>query len=146
MSHFVLRGFRRPRAVMDAALGDLERQVLERLWDNGGETSVRDLLPAFDTLAYTTLMTTVDRLFKKGLLERRRLGRAFLYRTQVSRDQLRSGVAADVIDSLLGHDGESARPVMSMFIQAVDERDRKLLDELEVLIQERRRGRGKRQP
>jgi predicted transcriptional regulator len=132
---------------VESALGALERQVLERLWALGRESSVRDLLETFDgALAYTTLMTTVDRLYKKRLLDRRRDGRAFLYTARVSQDQLREGVAADVIDSLLGDDHEAARPVMSTFVDAVGERDRALLDELEELIRRRRAGRGRREP
>ena len=147
MAPFLMRGFRRPRAVMESALGSLERQVLEGLWALGREASVRELLAGFEgSMAYTTLMTTLDRLFKKGLLERRREGRAFLYKSQVTRDQLHRGVAADVIDSLLGHGRAAARPVLSTFVDAVEERDRALLDELEALIRARRRGRGRRGP
>jgi predicted transcriptional regulator len=144
MGRFLFRGFRRPRAALESALGQLERSVLERLWALGQEASVRDLQKAFaGEPAYTTLMTTLDRLFKKGLLDRRRDGRAFLYRPRVTPDQLRQDLAADVIDSLLGHGPEAARPVLSTFIDAVEVRDAALLDELESLIRERRRrGRG----
>jgi predicted transcriptional regulator len=142
MAQFLLRGFRRPREAVEAALGALERQVLERVWALGREVSVRELLDSFDdgAMAYTTLMTTVDRLYKKRLLERRREGRAFIYKAGISQDQLRQGVAADVIDSLLGDDHEAARPVMSTFVDAVGERDRALLDELEELVRRRRSG------
>lgn len=147
MAHFLLRGFRRPREAVESALGALERQVLEQIWVLGREASVRDLMERFEgALAYTTLMTTVDRLYKKRLLDRRREGRAFLYTARVSADQLRRGVAADVIDSLLGADRDAARPVMSTFVDAVGERDRALLDELEELIRKRRAGRGGREP
>ena len=141
MANFVMRGFRRPRAAMESALGSLERPVLERLWALGTEVSVRELHGSFSGLAYTTLMTTLDRLFRKGLLERRREGRAFVYRPRITPEQLRRDVAADVIDSLLGQDRESARPVISTFIDAVEERDRALLDELEALIRRKRRER-----
>jgi len=144
MTLFLLRGFRRPSAVMESALGSLERQVMERLWALGREASVRDLRAAFDgSLAYTTLMTTVDRLFKKGLLGRRRQGRAFLYAPRLTADQLRTGVAADLIATLLGQGAEAARPVMSTFVDAVEERDEALLDELEALVRRRRRQRAK---
>jgi predicted transcriptional regulator len=146
MAQFLLRGFRRPREAVESALGALERQVLERCWSLGREVSVRELVEAFDgALAYTTLMTTVDRLYKKRLLDRRREGRAFLYTARVSEDQLRRGVAADVIDSLLGEHHDEARPVMSTFVDALGERDRALLDELEELIRRRRAGRVKRE-
>jgi predicted transcriptional regulator len=130
---------------MEAALGSLERQVLEKLWSFGREVTVRELQAAFGgSLAYTTLMTTMDRLFKKRLLGRRREGRAFLYQPLVSPDQLRKDVAADLIGSLLGHGAASARPVMSTFIDAVEERDAALLDELEALVRRKRRGRARR--
>jgi predicted transcriptional regulator len=142
MGRFLFRGFRRPRAAVEAALGDLERGVLERLWSLDRDASVRELQAAFGgTPAYTTLMTTLDRLYKKGLLERRQQGRAFLYRPRVTRDQLHQELAADLIDSLLGQGSDAARPVMSTFVQAVEGRDAALLDELEALVRARRRSR-----
>ena len=73
---FLLRGFRRPSELAALALGHLERQVLEETWRRG-ETSVRDIFTAFDQrIAYTTVMTTLDRLYKKHLLSRRKDGRA----------------------------------------------------------------------
>ena len=56
------------------------------------EVSVRDLQPEFPGSAYTTLMTTMDRLHRKGVLERRKVGRAFAYRPVSSREQLESGL------------------------------------------------------
>jgi predicted transcriptional regulator len=145
MTRFLLRGFRRPRAVMESALGSLERQVLEQLWACGREVGVRELQERLGSaLAYTTLMTTMDRLFKKRLLGRRRQGRAFLYHPLVTPDQLRADVAADLIGSFLGDGAGSARPLMSTFIDVVEERDAALLDELESLVRARRRERHRR--
>ncbi len=65
-------------------LGPLEVQVMEILW-GAGERSVRDVVERLDRkLAYTTVMTTLDRLFKKGLLDRQKSERAFLYSPRVS--------------------------------------------------------------
>src|SRR5215470_1365900 len=90
-SRFLLRGFRRPREFASFALGKLERQVLEETW-RLGEVSVRDVHRAFEErIAYTTLMTTLDRLFKKNLLERRKDGRAFVYSAVVSEDDFDQG-------------------------------------------------------
>jgi predicted transcriptional regulator len=101
-SRFLLRGFRRPREIACFALGKLERQVLEETW-RLGEVSVRDIYRNFEArVAYTTLMTTLDRLFKKNLLERRKDGRAFVYAALVSRDAFDQGIKEDVIDGLLG--------------------------------------------
>jgi len=136
---FLLRGFRRPREVASLALGKLERQVLDEAWRRT-EVSVRDIYLAFDEkVAYTTLMTTLDRLYKKRLLERRKGGRAFLYSPAVSRDELEHGIREDVIDGLLGGGPETVEPVLACIVDAVSERDRELLDELDRLIKQKRR-------
>ena len=140
MTRFLLRGFRRPRHTIDAALGALERQVLEALWKLDREASVRDLRGAIDgAFAYTTLMTTVDRLYKKGLVGRRSEGRAYVYKPLFTRAELRAEVAADVIDGLLGEGSHAARPILSAFIDRVEARDEALLDELQTLIEKKRR-------
>ena len=136
---FLLRGFRRPREVASLALGKLERQVLDETWRRS-EVSVRDIYLAFDEkVAYTTLMTTLDRLYKKRLLERRKDGRAFLYSPAVSRDELEHGIREDVIEGLLGGGAETVEPVLACIVDAVSERDRELLDELDRLIKQKRR-------
>ena len=136
---FLLRGFRRPSEVASLALGKLERQVLDEAWRRG-ELSVRDVFVAFDEkVAYTTLMTTLDRLYKKKLLERRKDGRAFLYSPALSREEFEHGIREDVIDGLLGHGAESVEPVLACIVDTVSARDRELLDELDRLIKQKRR-------
>lgn len=139
-SRFLLRGFRRPRDIAGFALGKLERQVLEEIWRFRSEVSVRDIFRAFDErVAYTTLMTTLDRLFKKNLLERRKDGRAFLYTAAVAREDFDQGIKADVIDGLLGHGADGIEPVLACIVDTVSERDLEFLDELDRLVQEKKR-------
>jgi predicted transcriptional regulator len=136
---FLLRGFRRPSEVALLALGKLERQVLDQIWQRG-EVSVRDIYLAFDeNIAYTTLMTTLDRLFRKQILDRRKDGRAFLYSPAVSREEFEHGIREDVIDSLLGGGAEGIQPVLACIVDTVSERDRELLDELDRLVKEKKR-------
>ena len=81
-------------------LGGLETKVMEVLWDASAPVSVREVHEVLNQsadLAYTTVMTVLDRLAKKGLLLRDRDGKAFLYRAAASREQL---LAADLIESL----------------------------------------------
>ncbi len=133
---FTLRGFRRPREVVNQALGELEREVMNELWKRG-ETSVRDVHTAFgDRSAYTTLMTTLDRLHKKKLLYRRKEGRAYLYAPTISQDDFNQAIARDVIGGLLGRNAE---PVLACIVEAVSERDTKLLGELDRLVKQKRR-------
>lgn len=134
-----MHGFKRPREAVKSALGKLEREVMEAIWRRG-ETSVREIHAAFDErAAYTTLMTTLDRLHKKGLLERRKEGRAFLYAPRISREEFTRSVARDVIDGLLGQTNGETKPVLACIVDAVGERDGEMLDELERLLKEKRR-------
>ena len=137
-TRFLLRGFKRPRDVADQALGKLEREVLNEIWRNQ-EVSVRNVYLAFDErVAYTTVMTTLDRLYKKGLLGRRKQGRAFIYWATVSSDELEIGIKEDLIDGLLGRDTQRVEPVLACIVDAISERDAELLDELDRLIKEKR--------
>jgi predicted transcriptional regulator len=125
-------------------LGPLEVQVMECLWRRDGETSVRGLQEDLPGAAYTTLMTTLDRLFKKGFLERTKHGRAFRYRPLLSRSGLLDHFARGTIARLLeaAPAARSVRPILSTFVESVGQKDALLLDELEALIRaERRKGR-----
>ena len=136
---FLLRGFRRPSEVAALALGKLERRVLNETWQRG-EVTVRDIYLAFgEGIAYTTLMTTLDRLFRKQLLDRRKDGRAFLYSAAVSREEFEHGIREDVIDGLLGGGAEAIQPVLACIVDTVSEYDRELLDELDRLVREKKR-------
>ena len=121
--------------------GPLETQVLECLWEVRGEATVKDLTELFPGIAYTTLMTTLDRLYKKGVLTRRKAGRAFLYAPLMSREALDQLLAAEALDAILGRfeTPTSIRPVLSTFVDAVSRKDEVLLDELEELVRARRR-------
>ncbi len=139
MPKFMLRGSARPREAIMASLGTLERQTLNEVWQQK-EVSVRQLELSFgETIAYTTIMTTLDRLYKKGFLVRRKSGRAFLYSARFSPEELERGLAEDVISGLLDTVTERVEPVLACIVDAVSERDRDLLDDLERLVQEKRR-------
>ena len=134
------------RTHFDTAFGPLESRVLDALWSRATPACVRDLQPAFPGVAYTTLMTTLDRLFRKGVLSRERLGRAFFYQPQVTRDELRSQLAGSTFAIMLPDDASSARPILSQFVDAVGDRDRALLDELEGLVRARRQQLARKDP
>jgi predicted transcriptional regulator len=136
---FLFWGFKSSQELLDGRLGSLERDVLARVWERG-ESSVRDVCARLEpTVAYTTIMTTMDRLFKKGLLSRRKVGRAFVYHATATRDELEGAVAAELVQGLLQRGGSEPLPVLSSLVDAVSDRDRALLDELERLIREKRR-------
>jgi predicted transcriptional regulator len=129
--------FRRRPSGLASVFGTLELRVLEALWRRGREASVRDLQADFPQAAYTTLMTTVERLYRKGILGRRKDGRAFIYHAIQSREQLESGLIARALEPLLQHG--NAQPILSCFVEEVSRHDERLLAELERLVREKRR-------
>ncbi|HEV8208468.1 MAG TPA: BlaI/MecI/CopY family transcriptional regulator [Vicinamibacterales bacterium] len=142
---FLFWGFKSSREILESRLGVLERQVMSVVW-SAGELNVREACELLGSaVAYTTVMTTMDRLFKKRLLARRKVGRAFVYSAAATRDQLEGAVASELVQSLLQQHGGEPLPLLSSLVDAVSDRDRALLDELERLIHEKRRAaaRGK---
>ncbi len=131
----------------NGALGHLERTALDILWACG-EASVHEVVQKLPRpLAYTTVMTTLDRLYKKGLLDRRKAERAFLYSPRWSRDEWEQKRAGDWVAAFLAGPKPSGELLISCLVDAVGQQDQALLDELEKKIRMKRReleGRNKR--
>ena len=126
------------RSHFDTIFGPLESRVLDLLWARSSPACVRDLQPELPGVAYTTLMTTLDRLFRKGVLRRDKSGRAFFYEPQLSQEDLRTQLAGSAFATMLPGDASAVRPILSQFVDAVGERDLGLLDDLEALVRARR--------
>lgn len=116
---------------MPLALGPLERKVLECLWQRAGTASVRELVSSFPGVAYTTLMTTADRLYRKGVLDRIRDGRAYRYRPRWTRQELELRLARSAMATWLADASRPLEPLISLFVDEVSRRDESMLDELE---------------
>ena len=128
------------------SLGRLEFQLMEILWSRG-ESNVRDVVQKLDhPLAYTTVMTTLDRLYKKGLLERRMPERAFLYSTRFSREEWERQRAESILTGFLAGPHPSRELLLSSFLDAVGKHDSRLLDELEKKIRSKRKELSRRGP
>ena len=125
---------------LESSFGRLERRILEALWRREGGASVRDLIPEFAPAAYTTLLTTLERLRRKGVLTRVRQGRAHVYVPRWGRAELTEHLASRTMGGWL-RDPAAAGPILSCFIDTVSNRDERLLDELDRLIREKRRER-----
>ena len=127
------RGTRHP---LRTALGRLETQVMRVLWAEG-ELAVRDVQARLErTIAYTTVMTTLDRLFKKGFVTRRLDGRAFLYTPAVAQHEIETRLTTGLVGELLT--SEAAAPLLSNLVDVVGDRNDRLLDELERLVREKK--------
>lgn len=112
--------------------------MLGELWSRGNAT-VRELLEDGKLhQAYTTVMTTVDRLYKKGLLDRVAEGRAFRYSPRHSAEELQRVAALEGIRQLLRSGDTSSLP-LSYLVEAISTHDVLLLDELQLLVERKRR-------
>ena len=137
---------RRAEAAPHLSLGRLEFALMQILWSRG-ECNVRDVIQHLDRpLAYTTIMTTLDRLFKKGLLDRRMPDRAFLYSARLTSQQWERRRAENILAGLLSGSDPSRELLLSSFLDAVGEHDAMLLDELEKKIRRKRRKLTQRGP
>jgi predicted transcriptional regulator len=130
-----------PKDPVETALGTLERDVMDALWARA-DLSVRDVqLHLNRPIAYTTVMTTLDRLFKKGLLDRRQVGRAFLYSAALTRADLQAQIAGRVFEGLLRARDAEPMPLLSNLVDSVSAQagGEELLEKLEALVRDKRR-------
>jgi BlaI family transcriptional regulator, penicillinase repressor len=90
-----------PRATRDLP-PPLEMLCLRALWTlrEGNVKQVRTVVAQCRPLAYTTIMTVLERLVRKGKLKRRKIGRAFIYSPEASRDAMRRAAIRELLDSL----------------------------------------------
>lgn len=120
-----------------ASLFDLEADIMEVVWGHGWETfavgEVHEVLLADREIAYTTVMTTVARLFEKGVLEREKDGRRYLYRPLFTRESFLRALTREVFDRLPPTSQDEA---IAYLVERVD--DPRELDRLEGLIALRR--------
>jgi len=115
-------------------LGRREREIMKVLWARGS-ASVMEVGEHLSTaLAYTTVMTTLDRLFKKGLLQREKRNRAFIYSAKLSSAEVEKQRAAGLVRRFFADSRERPEILLSCLVDAVDQYDAGLLDELEARI------------
>ena len=116
-------------------LGEREREVLEVLWSGGSATVQQVASQLSDPLAYTTVMTTLDRLFKKGLVLREKQERAFVYSPAVSPSALEQNRTAEMVRRFFAGAVTNRDVLLSCFVDAVQHYDGNLLSRLEEKIQ-----------
>jgi predicted transcriptional regulator len=121
------------------ALGPLEIAVMEILWEHG-QGNVHDVIEKLGRpLAYTTIMTTLDRLYKKGFLTRHKSERAFLYSTRHTRREWEQKRAGEFVAGFLDGPQSSGEMLISCLVEAVGQKDEALLDDLEQKIRVKRK-------
>ncbi len=131
-------------ASLRAQLGPLEQKVLEMVSCMGTATVREVVRDGKLWQTYPTIMTTMDRLFKKGLLTRVPEGRAFRYAPRYSPEELDRAEVIGGIRRLL--ESQNASLHLSYLVQEVSAQDARLLDELHSLVERQRASLRKEKP
>lgn len=137
-----LRGFRPGAHGAGHVLGELESAVMETLWSAEGQTvnEVEERLRDKRNIAHTTVLTTLDRMYRKGYLTRQKQAKAFVYSPRYTRNEFERIMAQEVLGALIGHSAETA---LSTFVDLIGN-DPGALDQLEAKIREKRRQSSKK--
>jgi BlaI family transcriptional regulator, penicillinase repressor len=120
--------------------GDLEQAVLAALWNIEGASApeIHARVGEPRGLGYTTTATVLDRLYAKRLVRRVRRGRSFFYTAALPREVIETARIGGSLRRLLGPE---PKPAIATLVDALEEQDPALIDELARLVNARRRSR-----
>ena len=124
-------------------LGELEMAVLEYLWSNGefDTKGVHAVLGMARGISHNTIQSTLERLFKKKLLTRKKVSYAYVYQTAVARDELMGQMINDVVNTI---SKDNTDGMLAAFVDIAARTDDAHLDKLEQLINEYRSNQHKK--
>ena len=125
-------------------LGDLELAVMDHVWSHGAcdVKACHLAVGGRRKITHNTTQSTLERLFRKGLLRREKVSHAFVYEAALSREEYGARMAEHVLSTVVG----SAAPatVLAAFVDLADRAGEESLSRLERLIAERRASRERR--
>jgi len=124
-------------------LGELEMAVLEYLWSNGefDTKGVHAVLGKARDISHNTIQSTLERLFKKKLLTRKKVSYAYVYQTAVARDELMGQMINDVVNTI---SKDNTDGMLAAFVDIAARTDDAHLNKLEQLINEYRSNQHKK--
>ena len=135
--------FKPHKAGLGRVLGDIEKPVMDVLWDRD-EVTGREVFEEVSRgrpLAFTTILTVLDRLLKKGLIRRTKRGRLFVYTAAMSRDDFVRQVSHEVLQGIMDISASSAA---TSFVDILYKTSPEEIERLSKLIEERKRGRSRK--
>jgi predicted transcriptional regulator len=125
-------------------LGDLELAVMDHVWSRGPSDvkACHRAIGARRGITHNTVQSTMERLFRKGLLERQKVSHAYVYQAALAREEYGARVAELVVSSVVGRAAPAA--VLAAFVDLAERAGEESLARLERLIAERRADRERR--
>jgi len=117
------------------SLGDLERKIMDIVWESKSclGRDVLNIIEKDKKLAYTTVATILQRLYVKGLLERKASASGYIYSPRVSKEKYSKNIAKNFIDNFINSFGDTA---IASFIEGIDKLPNKKRKNFIKLIQE----------
>lgn len=135
--------FKPHKAGLGRVLGDLEKSVMDVLWEMG-EATGREVLEEIEkerAVAFTTVLTVMDRLLKKGLIKRIKKEGLYVYKATLSKDDFVKQVSEEVLQGILDISASSAA---ASFLDILYKTSPDEIDRLSKLIEERKKGASKK--
>lgn len=130
--------FKPHKAGLGRVLGDLEKSVMDVLWEKGEATGrgVFEEIGKDRSLAFTTVLTVMDRLLKKGFIKRIKRGKLFVYAPSMSKEDFVKQVSREVLQGILDISASSAA---SSFVDILYKTSPEEIERLSKLIEERKK-------
>jgi predicted transcriptional regulator len=135
-----IQHFKTHESGLNRFFGTLEAKIMSILWD-GSEMTIKDVqhhLEAEKMINFNTVMTVMNRLVEKGILQKRVEGRSSLYQPVLSREQFLDNQSKELTHELIEEFGPL---VMNHMLDALEEADPTLMDKLEQKIKQLKKGR-----
>lgn len=126
---------------LNQVLGTLEKDIMEVLWTRG-ESSVKDILEAFSNdrdTSYSTVITVTNRMAQKGLLKKRKVGKAYFYKPIYDREQFYELISKKVVEGVSEFSFQSA---MVHFVDYMAQVDPDKIEYFSKLIESKRKNKS----
>lgn len=127
---------------LNQVLGALEKDIMEALWEHG-ESSVKDIMDAFPhdkDISYSTVITVTNRMSNKGLLKKKKVGKAYYYKPAYDREQFYALVSKKVVE---GVSELSFQSTMAHFIDYMAQADPDKIEYFSRLIESKRKNKSR---
>lgn len=123
---------------LNHVLGTLEKDIMEVVWKHG-ESSVKDILddlPGDRNISYSAVITVTNRMTKKGLLSKRKVGKAYFYKPMYTKEDFFEIVSKKVVEGISGFSLKSA---MVHFVDYMSQMDPEKMEYFSKLIESKRK-------